>query len=143
MRLPLIAALAAVASLSAPASATRPGVGEIALTGTSFFRPNNGVAVAGQCAYAGTVLSGFAVGVTVTPGNNTYTSIVCELRDAGGGVIASASATDRYAAEAHWADPLPLGATPWQVCGRAEAGTSTWSHPAQSAFLCAPVMPQI
>lgn len=142
MRLPLVAALAAVASLSAPAAATNPGVGEVALAGTSFFRPNNGVAVAGSCQYAGTALSGAAVGVTVAPGNNTYTSIVCELRDSAGNVIAGTSGWGQFAAEALRVD-LPGGATPWQVCGSAEAATSTWSHPARSGYSCAPVMPQI
>ena len=141
MRLPLLAALVAVASLSAPASATSPGVGEVALSGTSFFRPNNGVAVAGSCQYTGTILSGVAVSAVVG-GTNTYTSILCELRNAAGSVIAGASGLGVGAAEALRVD-LPGGATAWQVCGRAEAGSSAWSHPARSGYSCAPVMPQI
>ena len=139
MRLPLVAAVAAAAALSTPAAATGPGAGAVALSGTSFFRPQNGVAVVGLCTYTGTVLAGVAVGITVPPGNNTGTTIVCDLWDSAG-PIDSVNGTGGVAAEAAEAY-LPGGRTPTRICGRAIAGTSTWSHPAESAYTCAPILP--
>ncbi len=133
MRTPLAAAAAALAFLPvSPAHAA--GVLAVPLSGTSFFRPTWGVALAGACSYDGTVLNATATATAV--GGTGSVSITCTLHTASGSQVGYAAASGGPAATN--TTVVPIGATPAKICGSASAYVSGWSIPATDSA-CASV----
>lgn len=138
MRLPLAAALAALALVPSTASADA-GAGVVAMAAHSFFRPGVGLVAAGACAYTGTILTGAATAVAVPSGTPRSVHVHCDLLNASGGVIGQVDASGGvYALESQLVQSTQ---TPVRVCGRVTAYHPTWIHPAVSGDTCAPVLP--
>lgn len=133
MRIPLAAAAAALALLPVT-TADAAGVLAVPLSGTSFFRPTWGVALAGACTYSGTVLTATATAAAV--GGTGSVSITCTLHTASGSQVGYAAASGGPAATN--STIVPVGATPAKICGTAAAYVSGWSHPATDSA-CATV----
>jgi hypothetical protein len=138
MRL-LAASAAAAALLLAPSSAHAysAGAGTVTIPASSFFRPTTGVAGAGNCTYAGAVLTASVAGVAVTGGFAT-SRVQCTVENASGFALLSLDAAATFGGNVRSTTGL-LFDVPVRICGTVTVDSAEWGPASQTA--CAAVLP--